>query len=476
MRTLRLPLDGAALVAPALGAAATIFASYVSLRMGAEVGFGLVAVVTFFLLAVAAFVVAPHVAVALTIPIFALVPTAKVLVSPALGPLKDLITLAAIVATVGLLVLDRSRSRTAIRPDRWVLLGVALLLGLYAVNVGGGHGVAWGQGFRLTAEPLLLLVVGLTLRQPQRTLRWAMASLVATSCFVALVGLFQQTVGVWTLYSWGYQFGKELRTYNNGLLRSFGTLDVAFAYAAFLLSGLAAVVFWMRRGPLAIGCAVLIVAGLTVSFVRTALLISLALAGLWLARRGFAATAVLFLAAAVVATGSILVGGAGASESRSYQTGPSSSLTLNGRTSAWKTALGPAREWPFGRGVGEVGTAAERASYSLEPASGGAKADTTAVDSGYLATIADVGLVGLFVQLGLLGRLIALFRAPAVRHRRAAWLGLAFLCVVLLDASTRASFTGFPTAFLGLLLVGLALNAAADPDRRESAVPAVRPG
>jgi O-antigen ligase len=341
--------------------------------------------------------------------------------------------------------------------------------------VGGGHGVAWAQGFRLTAEPLLLLVVGLTLRQPQRTLRWAMVSLVATSCFVALVGLFQQTVGVWTLYSWGYQFGKELRTYNNGLLRSFGTLDVSFAYAAFLLSGLAAVVFWMRRGPLAIGCAVLIVAGLTVSYVRTALLISVALAGLWLARRGFAATAVLFLAAAVVATGSILVTGGGASESRSYQTGPSSSLTLNGRTSAWKTALGSPKEWPFGRGVGEVGTAAERAAYTLQPGQND-RPTTRAVDSGYLATMADVGLVGLLLELGLFVRIIVLAGAKAVRRRRSAWLALAFMAVLMLDAVTRASFTGFPTAFLGLLLVGLALNAATDPDRREAALPAVRPG
>jgi O-antigen ligase len=469
VRPLRLPLDGAALVAPALGAAATILASYVSLRMGAEIGFGLVVVVTFFLLAIAGFVLVPHVAVALTIPIFALVPAAKVLVSPTIGPVKDMIALAAIVAAVGQLVLDRSESR--VKPDRWVLLGVALLLGLYAVNVGGGHGVAWAQGFRLISEPLLLLVVGLTLRQPQRTLRWAVASLVATSCFVACVGLFQQVVGPWTLVGWGYQFGKEVRTYN-AHLRSFGTLDVAFSYAAFLLSGLAAVFFGMRRGLLAVACTVLITAGLAASLVRTAVLVALALVGLWLGRRGFVATAVLFLAAATVAAGSILVGGAGASESRSYQSG-SSSLTLNGRTSAWKTALGPPSDWPFGRGVGEVGTAAARASYSLEQTTQSERGKEVAVDSGYLATIADVGLVGLVVQLGLLGRLIALARAPAVRNRRAAWLALAFLLVLLLDAVTRASFTGFPTAFLGLLLVGLALNAAFEPERQAD-VPARR--
>jgi len=41
-------------------------------------------------------------------------------------------------------------------------------------------------------------------------------------------------------------------------------------------------------------------------------------------------------------------------------------------------------------------------------------------------------------------------------------LGLAvgFLVVILLDAVTRDSFTGFPTAFLGMLLIGITLAAA----------------
>jgi hypothetical protein len=37
---------------------------------------------------------------------------------------------------------------------------------------------------------------------------------------------------------------------------------------------------------------------------------------------------------------------------------------------------------------------------------------------------------------------------------------LAFLAALLLDALTRASFTGFPTAFLGLLVIGIALASA----------------
>jgi len=46
------------------------------------------------------------------------------------------------------------------------------------------------------------------------------------------------------------------------------------------------------------------------------------------------------------------------------------------------------------------------------------------------------------------------------------------LCLML-DALTRASFTGFPTAFLGLLLVGIALATAREEDRSGS--PATSP-
>jgi hypothetical protein len=35
------------------------------------------------------------------------------------------------------------------------------------------------------------------------------------------------------------------------------------------------------------------------------------------------------------------------------------------------------------------------------------------------------------------------------------------LTVMLLDALTRESLTGFPTAYVGMLVVGLALSAAA---------------
>jgi hypothetical protein len=46
------------------------------------------------------------------------------------------------------------------------------------------------------------------------------------------------------------------------------------------------------------------------------------------------------------------------------------------------------------------------------------------------------------------------------RGSDAGWLALALLTVMVLDATTRASFTGFPPAFVGFLLIGVALAAA----------------
>jgi O-antigen ligase len=462
LRSTRILLPRADLLVPATGAAATLIAAYLSVRSGAQIGFGLVLLVSLFIGAVLGFLFVPHLMLAATIPLFALIPAAKLFVSPKLGPLKDLVSLAAIIAAAAVIALERRPGRKRVLPDGWVLLGVAFLLGLYFVNVGGGHDIAWAQGFRLTGEPLLLLVAGLTLPDPRRTLRFALPVLVATACFEALYGLLQQAVGPWTLVGWGYSFAAQLRSYN-GHLRSFGTMEDAFAYAAFLLFGLAAVLFWMRRGPLAATCAALITAGVVGSYVRTAALIVVALIGLWIGRKGYTTSAVLVVAAAVAAGASTLVTSAGASATTSYES-QTSSLTLNGRTSAWKAALGSPASWPFGQGVGEIGTAAERATYKLTPGAHH-EAPTRAVDSGYLATIADVGLVGAATLLFILGRLIAIAVSAARRGRAAAWVALGLITVILLDAVTRSSFTGFPTAFLGLLFVGVALAAATLSDR-----------
>ena len=466
MRALRPRLAGPDLILAGAGAALTVIAAYASVRMGAQIGLGVLLVIAIFVASVAGFMVRPHVAVAGTIVLFALIPALKVFVGDWVGSIKDLVTIAAVLAGVLLLVFGRRQ------PDRLILGLVGLLLGLYVINVGGGHGIAWAQGLRLVAEPLLLLLVGLTLPDPRRNLRWAMWALIGMACVAAFYGIVQQAVGgQWTLIGWGYSFDKQLRTIG-GNLRSFGTFDDPFAYAAFLLFGIAALVFWLRRGVLAWGAGALMLIGLGLSYVRTAALILAGFVGLMLARRGHLPSGALVMVATAV-IGLFVIGAAGGSQSKTYgiktrhgtvtQSSQSGSLVLNGRISAWQAALGnDPKEWLFGRGVGKVGTAAARATYSFAPPTDSQKngATTQAVDSGYLAAIADVGILGLVVLLVLLGRLFLLSGRAAQRDSNAGWVALGLLVCLMLDALTRASFTGFPTAFLGLLVVGVALAAA----------------
>jgi hypothetical protein len=173
-------------------------------------------------------------------------------------------------------------------------------------------------------------------------------------------------------------------------------------------------------------------------------------------------TAVFLLALVVVST-LFFVLSEEATEQRTVRGGPSTFFTVNGRTEAWRIVFENPWDAPFGKGVGELGTAAERATFEVTRDPEEAReAEAIIVDSAYFATVADVGLVGLAVLVLLIGRLATLAKRAFERGGEAGWLALSLLLVLLLDAVTRESFTGFPTAFLGLLLTGLAIAAARD--------------
>jgi hypothetical protein len=464
LRVLPRQLNGADFTILLVGGAATLAGAYLSVRAGAEVSVGALLAVALFVGAVIGFVVYPHVTVALTVLMFPFLPLMKVFVWPEIGPLKDLIVLAAIAAAL-ILYLFAGR-----RPDRWVLILVLLLMGLYVINVGGEHNLAWAQGVRLVGEPLMLLLVGMVLPQPRRTFRFAMASLVAVCCVVAAYGLVQQLVGPQTLVAWGYSFNDQVRTLSGGQLRSFGSLDDPSTYAALLSLGLVAVLLWLRRGRLAWAAGALILMGLGASFVRTAVLVLIASVGLVMWRRGYIVSAVLLAAGTLIAGGVTLANTRG-TEAHTYAVAGSggangfggyANVILNGRVSAWTAALGPdPADWVLGRGVGEVGTASVRARYGLTRSSTTpGTTQSEAVDSGYLAAVADVGFAGLALLLAIFGRLIALAADAARQRKDAGWAALGLLAAVLIPALTGASFTGFPGAFLGLLLIGIALAAA----------------
>ena len=415
------------------------------------------------------FVFAPHVAVAVTIPLFAVLPAIRVLAVPTIGPLKDAVTIAAALALMVIAVRAREQGNAWL--DRRLGLAVGLLLALYVVNIGGiingtAFDAGWMHGVRLVAEPLILLLVGLAVGD-QRTLRWAAGSLAVTAGVAALYGIYQQLIGGDALVGLGYEYDSQVRTIG-GRLRSFGTFDEPFAYAAFLLYALAAALFWFKQRAFVVAFTTLVVVGLALSQVRSAAVVGLAFAGLWLARRRAAAIAALVFAGIAVIAVLALIVLPGATETQSVRTSQSTYLTVNGRTDAWRIVFEQPGALPLGKGVGVVGTAAERAEsdagFGIAP-----ERDTTSVDSGYFAALADVGIAGFVLMVLILARLGQLAYGYAQAGRREGWFALALVVTLVLDALTRSSFTAFPTAFLGFLLVGVVLGAARQQEPAPSA-------
>jgi hypothetical protein len=463
---------------PLVGVVATIAAAYSAANSSATISLGAIGVLLLYVVVVLAYLRAPHVAVAGTIALFVFLPTLKVFISPSLGGVKDLVGLAAITAAAILIIFQRRRV------DRRIAVLTTLFMALYVINPTHAHDVAWAQGVRLTGEPTLLLIAGLTLPNPQRTLRWALGALIAVGLIVALYGLLQQVLGPARLVSLGYSFTGQVRLIG-GRLRSFGTLDDPFAYAAVLYFALAALYFWLKRGPIAYIVGSLILLGLVASLVRTAAPVLIAFIAMGLIRRGHVIPALAFASATVVIAAGTLLGASGthtqavtvyfANGGSTVVNSPvpaQGTLSLNGRTSAWQAAVGSnPLTWAFGRGVGQVGTAAQRATQGLIPTAGPgttsatSSANARAVDSGYFATVADVGLIGLVIQLALLWRLLALGARAAREQITAGWIAVALLAAMMIDALTRASFNGFPTAFVGMFITGIALAAAADEQR-----------
>lgn len=467
MRASRHGVERGDLTALIIGGGITLALALATTKLGTKIGAGSFLVVAAFLIVVAAWVITPHVMTALTIPLFATLPALKLFVTPWLGPVKDLVVLAAATAIL-VNILQRDRRHGAPPVDHLLIMLVVVFLGLYVVNLGGGlssgeyHGIAWGQGIRLVGEPFILLVAGLTFSQPRRTLRIALNSLIATGVLVALYGLYQQHLGPAGLVNLGYSYNEQVGGIGRHL-RSFGTLDDPFIYSAVLLLATCGALFWMRRGPLKVVCMSVLAAGVLVAYVRSAVLVAVALIAIWLISSGRLGLGLLLLGASAAAALAFLVAISGANQTRAVQAGPNTYVTLNGRTSAWGTVFAHPSRIPFGLGVGKVGTAATRAQFGVTADPRKAQSTTVIVDSGYFATVGDVGLVGLAVFVVLICRLLSLGIAATRRLDPAGWLVIGWIAVLLLDAVTRESFTGFPTAALCMLLVGVGIAASMKP-------------
>lgn len=471
MRALRHGFDRSDQLAVLWGGLLTVVVVVGTAEANVKLAVGPFLVIAALGLLVAGWLLVPQVVVAITIPLFALLPTLKVFISAWLGPVKDFVTLAAAIALL-ITIVTRSRRAEVSHIDRLLAWLIIAFGALYVINVGGliaggSHGIAWIQGIRLNGEPLILLAAGLTVRNPQRTFHAAIVSLIATGVGVAIYGIYQQMVGPAGLLPLGYSYEHQLRMIG-GHLRSFGTVDDPFLYAAFLLLAVTAALFWMRPGPLKVACLSVLIVGVTFSYVRSAIPIAIALLALWLVRNRRVTLGFLMLAASVAVGLTFLVALSGASETHSVRAGPNTYVTLNGRTTVWATIFSRPTKVPFGLGVAKVGTAAERAQSGVLFKPDAATKTVIAVDSGYFATVADVGIVGLVVVLALFSRILALGAASARRGDVTGWLVIGWMIVLLIDAMTRASFTGFPTAFLGMLVigVGLARSMRGSPSRR----------
>lgn len=468
------PID---LVTVALGVFFTLVTVMFVGRYGTGLGLAAPLGAILFVALVAAFVFRPHVAVAATIPYFAFLPFLRIYGSQMLGGTKDMITLAA-AAAAAVVIVERRAGRRGWAADRPVLILVAFLFALYVLNIGGnlsgasGYDIAWFHGVRLFSEPLFLLVVGLALPNPVKTYRWAVRSLVAAAIVATAVGAVQQVLGVQWLILNGYRYGTQVRQIG-GHLRSFGTLDEPFSYATLLLLAIAVVLLRRRLRPSGYALVGLFSLGLVLSFVRTAALILLALVGIAIAQRGQTRLAVCVVLIAVSGSALLFALTSNATSTRSVRITSNEYLTLNGRTGLWSSALGPAPSaWVLGRGVGVVGTASQRARESLTGATSTKHAaGGTVVDSAFPEVTADIGFVGLAILLALFGRLIVLAWRAAARGLSSGWTALGILSIVLLDALTRESLTGFPTAYIAMLLLGLAAATWTADDPRSDPLP-----
>lgn len=456
-----LPVDAAVV---AVGLAATALASAWVVRVPGETAFVTLVGPVAFAAAAVLFARWPHIAFAAVIPFLVFTPMLKVFADERIGALKDVLVLAASVAAAAVFLKRRADGTRGVA-DTAVIVVVAFIAVMYVLNVGGNltggsvYGSAWFHGVRLRLEPLLLFVAALVLPDARRSLKYAAISTIFTACVVSVYGLMQQALGEERLVALGYEYGRELRTIE-GQLRSFGTFDTPFTYAAFLALALGVALLWPLRTSVRLAAVSLIVAGLASSFVRTAAVIAVALLALWISRHGYRRAAVLLAAVAVVG-GLAVFSSLESRTTRTVQASPSLYLTLNGRTTIWQERLGgnyPA--WLLGEGVGAAGTAATRAQASSSPDVEPEDDLGYTVDSGYFVTILDVGIAGLVLTLLLFGRVALVARRAASRGEAAGWVSLAVLVTTVFTALTAEIFTDFPNAYLAMLLLGLAYATA----------------
>ncbi len=406
----------------------------------------------------------------------------RVRIADVVGVTKD----AYVALLLGLAVLAVVRGRTSLVarfPPLAIWAPMAVLLALYLVDLGGEHGVSWLFGTRLLVETVLLLLIGLTAPDPDRTLRHLVLALSVFLPLEAALAWVQQAVGPDALVrSWGYAFGSQVRLTSGGGLRSPGTYEEAFALASHAVVGacVAATVASRRCAAL---LWVSVAAVLAATQVRTAALQVAVLLLVVLVRRGQVVAA----AVSVVAVGAAGLLAAGVFlTSSTVPGGPVKPLlfTLNGRFDAWAVAYEGPGTLVRGNGVGAVGSGSTRAGrgviaqaprYDPERESEARFAgDPAFIDSSWGQVLSDVGLVG----VAALGLWVVAFPRwvlrASPRGSPSAWLVVAVVAVSVTDWVSRTTMASYPTGFTTFYVLGLGAAAGVAVRRpRVHAVPRV---
>lgn len=403
---------------------------------------------------------------------FAVQPALKFYVSDAFGPVKDVAVLVAI-AAVGATILRRrlglrdatSRLR---RPDPVLIVAVLAFIALYAINLGGDHDINWANGARLVVEAFSLLLLGYLGPATERAWPWVVRVVIAMAVIESIAGLAQQVIGVDRLVNvFGYVYGAQVRQVTGGALRSFGTLDDPFNYAALVLLGFVVAINSRFPRPWKVPVVALIGLGVIVSFDRTDIVLLVLVIGLWLVRKNLRVAAASLVAATVLLAGLYVFSSSAAPGSDQNQL--SVLLSLNGRVNAWSIVLAQPDKLIGGDGVGTTGTGLARSQVTgivptvrFGPAASAASTqggNLQSLDSSYLATLADVGLVGLVLLLFIAGRAVVLAARSTARGSSAGWIALGTVGLLFLDSTTRTSLTAFPFGYIGLYVLGAALAA-----------------
>jgi len=347
----------------------------------------------------------------------------------------------------------------------WVLLGVVSVLRQRNVQALIGFKVAY---FYLLL-PLSQVFAPLDRRDRDRLATVLMASGLVTATY----GIAQQALGPAALHSWGYPYNTVIRT-SGGHLRSFSTFNQPFPFAFFLMTvlliGLPIALSDTKRTRnriFLLGSPILVV-GLLSAIVRGAIL------GLFagLVVLGFQRYRGLLLIVPVSAAALVL---APASVTSAFF----SSSSLVERSQTWGNRVNYVVQAPFGNGIGTTGSAAaknsglagtsENSLGSLLQGYAGADTSDDALglksssliqpDNSYFVTVFELGVVGLWVMVLLLGTAATenmRYASRAGPQDRPWGDGIAALTVGVAVASLVATYLQiFPDELLFWLLLGV---------------------